>query len=217
MHHISKEVQDRKVDVIGTSKEKLSTARVHLLKEEDDGGEDIGKKYDISKLKYQVKYSFAFMSTSLVTLASNLEKKDLVSVSEVVKNYFLKKRYPGHKFYPEPPSSEIETQLQIQRLRQERRGTKYEGWCLFPSKMDDYRNWPPVEDLTHIDEITQEQITTGLELLMRKGVYPYEWMNDDEKLYTTSLPPKECFHSELYKFLMKNMIMHVKYGTILNV
>ena len=84
--------------------------------------------------------------------------------------------------------------------------------------MDDYRNWPPVEDPTHIDEITQEQITTGLELLLWKGVYPYEWMNDDEKLYTTSLPPKECFPSELYKtFLMKNMIMLVKYGTIVNV
>ena len=43
MHHIIKEVQDRKVDVIGTSKEKLITAKVHLLKEEDDGGEGIGK------------------------------------------------------------------------------------------------------------------------------------------------------------------------------
>ena len=138
------------------------------------------------------------MSTCLTTLASNLEKKDLVSVSKFVKKYFVKKRYPGHKCYPEPPSSEIETQLQIKRVRQERRGTKYEGWCLFPSKMDDYRNWPPVEDPTHIDEITQEQSTTGLESLMRKGVYPYEWMNDDEKLYTTSLPPKDCFHSELY-------------------
>ena len=95
-------------------------------------------------------------------------------------------------------ASEMETQLQIQRLKQERCDAKYEGWYLFPSKMDNYRNWPPVEDPAHIDQITQEQITTGLDLLMQKGVYPYEWMNDDEKLYTTSLPPKECFHSELY-------------------
>ena len=171
MHHIIKEVQDRKVDVIGTSKEKLFTAKVHLLKEEDDGGEDIGKQFDISKLNYQFKESLAFMSSTLATLASNLEKKDLVSVSEFVKKYFLKKRYPEHKCYPEPPSTEMETQLQIQRLRQERRGAKYEGWCLFPSKMDDYRNWPLVEDPEHIDQITQEQITTGLELLLRKGVY----------------------------------------------
>ena len=33
MHHIINEVQDRKVDVIGTSKEKLNTAKVYLLKE----------------------------------------------------------------------------------------------------------------------------------------------------------------------------------------
>ena len=92
----------------------------------------------------------------------------------------------------------METQLKIQRLRQERHGAKYEGRCFFPSKMDDYRNWPPVEDPARIDQSTQEQITTGLEVVMRKGVYPYEWMNEDEKLYTTSLPPKECFHSELY-------------------
>ena len=114
------------------------------------------------------------MSSSLATLALNLEKKDLVSVYEFVKNYFLKKRYPGHKCYPEPPSSEMETRLQIQRLRQERRGAKYEGWCLFLTKMDDYRNWKGVEDPAHIDQMTQDQITTGLELLMRKGVYPYE-------------------------------------------
>ena len=30
MHHIIKEVQDRKVDVSGTSKEKLITAKVHF-------------------------------------------------------------------------------------------------------------------------------------------------------------------------------------------
>ena len=91
----------------------------------------------------------------------------------------------------------METQLQSQRLKQERRGAKYEGQCLFPSKMDDYRNWVPVEDPAIIDQITQDQITMGLEVVMRKGVHPYEWMNDDEKLYTTSLLPKECFHSKV--------------------
>ena len=92
MHHIIKEAQDRKVDVIGTSKEKLITAKVHLLKEEDDGGESLGKKYDVTKLNYQFKDSFAFMNSSLAILASNLEKKDLVSVYDFVKKYFLKKK-----------------------------------------------------------------------------------------------------------------------------
>ena len=34
-------------------------------------------------------------------------------------------------------------------------------------------------------------------LLMRKGVYPYEYMDDLEKLNQTSLPEKEDFYSHL--------------------
>ena len=143
--------------MIGTSKEKLSTANVHLLKEEDAGGESVAKMFDITKLNYQFTDSFAFMNSSLATVASNLEEKDLISVYDFVRNYFLKKRYPGHNCYPEPPSSELDTHPQIQRLRQKRRGVYYENIkrrCLFPSKMDDYRNWKVVEDPAHIDQMT---------------------------------------------------------------
>ncbi|XP_022800154.1 uncharacterized protein LOC111338012 [Stylophora pistillata] len=36
-----------------------------------------------------------------------------------------------------------------------------------------------------------------LNLLMRKGVYPYEWVNSIQKLDETQLPPKEAFFSVL--------------------
>ena len=34
-------------------------------------------------------------------------------------------------------------------------------------------------------------------LLLRKGVYPYEYMDSWEKFDETTLPPKEAFHSNL--------------------
>ena len=34
-------------------------------------------------------------------------------------------------------------------------------------------------------------------LMLRKGVYPYEYMDSWEKFDETSLPPKEDFYSEL--------------------
>ena len=36
-----------------------------------------------------------------------------------------------------------------------------------------------------------------LELLTRKGIYPYEYMDTPEKLKETQLPPKEVFYSKL--------------------
>ena len=52
MYNIIKEGQDRKVDMNGTSKEKLIAAKVHLLKEEDDGGVPIGNAFDTSILYF---------------------------------------------------------------------------------------------------------------------------------------------------------------------
>ena len=36
-----------------------------------------------------------------------------------------------------------------------------------------------------------------LNLLTRKGIYPYEYMNSSEKLKETQLPPIEAFYSRL--------------------
>ena len=54
-------------------------------------------------------------------------------------------------------------------------------------------------------------------LLLRKGVYPYEYMDSWEKFNETSLPDKEYFYSEFNKeiLLMKTMRMLKKYGKYL--
>jgi hypothetical protein len=36
-----------------------------------------------------------------------------------------------------------------------------------------------------------------LELICKKGVYPYEWMDDPEKFKETQLPPIKAFFSKL--------------------
>ena len=35
------------------------------------------------------------------------------------------------------------------------------------------------------------------QLLLRKGIYPYDWVNDREKLNEQNLPPREAFYNSL--------------------
>ena len=56
-------------------------------------------------------------------------------------------------------------------------------------------------------------------LLLRKGVYPYEYMDSWEKFNETSIPPKEAYYSKLNEEdvsdVMQTMCMLKKYGTCL--
>ena len=55
------------------------------------------------------------------------------------------------------------------------------------------------------------------ELFLRKGVYPYEYMDSWERFKETSLPIKNIFMVNQIKkvLLMKNMLMVKKYGKYL--
>ncbi|XP_072017519.1 uncharacterized protein [Amphiura filiformis] len=54
-----------------------------------------------------------------------------------------------------------------------------------------------VENLDEFSELPKFYQDEQLQLLMRKGVYPYDHVNSLEKLQETSLPPKDAFYSKL--------------------
>ena len=58
---------------------------------------------------------------------------------------------------------------------------------------------------------------TDLDLLTKKGTYPYEYMDCVEKFNDTGLPKHEEFYSKVSGkiYLKKNMNMHNIYGIIL--
>ena len=52
----------------------------------------------------------------------------------------------------------------------------------------------PKESFKNITEFYEGD---ELKLLLRKGVFPYDWFDNFDRLSSTSLPPKEAFHSVL--------------------
>ena len=51
----------------------------------------------------------------------------------------------------------------------------------------------------------------GFDLLVRKGVFPYEWFNRFDKLNATELPAKEAFYSKLtYKHISDDDYAHAQ-------
>jgi len=46
-------------------------------------------------------------------------------------------------------------------------------------------------------ENVKKRFDVNFDMLLRKGVFPYDWFNSLEKLDETQLPPKEAFHSKL--------------------
>ena len=52
-------------------------------------------------------------------------------------------------------------------------------------------------------------------LLLRKGVYPYEYMDSWEKFDETSIPPKEAYYSKLNEVVMQTMHTFKKFGKYL--
>ena len=58
---------------------------------------------------------------------------------------------------------------------------------LYDKEFEKYRNFPCMK----------QYFNEHMDLLCRKGFYPYEFIDNDEKLNYNGLPPKEKFYSKL--------------------
>ena len=69
-----------------------------------------------------------------------------------------------------------------------------DSYKFMPTSLDSLVNNLPKDAFY---SVKREYGEKNLELLTRKGVYPYDYMNTTEKLKETELPPKEAFYSKL--------------------
>jgi hypothetical protein len=65
------------------------------------------------------------------------------------------------------------------------------------SSLDKLTNGLGKDDFENLDLMTSHYTTEQREILRKKGVYPYEYMNGLDRLEETSLPPKSKFFSSL--------------------
>ena len=64
----------------------------------------------------------------------------------------------------------------------------------YKGKLDNHASNLEDKDFKHlISEFSKDK----LEILKRKGAYPYEWVDSYEKFDYKELPPKECFYSPI--------------------
>ena len=49
----------------------------------------------------------------------------------------------------------------------------------------------------YFDNMKKHFTETEMELICKKGVYPYEWVDDNEKFKQEGLPPTKEFYSKL--------------------
>ena len=161
---------DGKFECLGENTEKYITFSVPINKE-------IKNKNKIIEIRYKIKFidSFRFMSTSLSKLVDNL--------SEGLHN----NRCVDCKSY-----------LDYMIIKD---GTKNSERLIFRcySCKKNYEkdfNKELIERFANIYEFCNGDFNKFI-LLLRKGVYPYEYMDNWERFDETSLPDKESFYSSL--------------------
>ena len=172
-HFIIKELAEefeREFECLGENIEKYRTFSVPIKKEITKKDKDGNDK--TTKISYKIKFidSFRFISSSLSSLAHNL--------SEGLHN----DRCTDCKSYLDYMASKDEKLI----------------FRCFECKRnyEKYFNKELIKKFANIYEFCNCDINKFI-LLLRKDIYPYEYMSDWNKFNNTELPPKDAFYSNL--------------------
>ena len=177
-HFIIKELAKEfggEFECLGENTEKHITFSVPIKKEITKKDEDGNDK--TTKISYKIKFidSYRFMSTSL----SNLVK-------------ILSDRVHSDK------CTDCKSYLDYMTINDDQQScTQLIFWCFECKK--NYKkdfNKELIKRFVNIYEFCNEDINKFI-LLLRKGVYPYEYMDRWERFDETSLPDKKAFYSSL--------------------
>ena len=136
--------------------------------------------YEIGDLVF--KDSFQFMNTSLAELVRALDTEKLVNVKQYLQMQVVQQR--------EPEAGLIDDE---DEEGEDADGEEEEDSACFSS--GDYRN-APLQEL-NLNEEESMPVNSKLEMLARKGVYPYEYMDSFASFDETQLPTRENFYSRL--------------------
>ena len=201
--HVIKSFANMNVDIIANTTEQIKCA---TIKHQLDNGEDVCSTY--------IKFldSYAFLNTSLENLSLNLDEADKTPLSDYLKYKCLEK-YRGinetNLMYEGRPRYDDE----ITELARERNAHHYcsnSKFALKPSD-DDYRN--KIYNPIVLTVAEQEWVDKAMTLIKKKGEFPYEWFDSEEKLNETQLPLQQ----ECYSALQKKSLSDEAYQHVLNV
>ena len=176
MHHILHNLTNQHVNLIGTSSEKFLAASIrHRILQS-------GQSYSAHRIKYID--SASFLQSSLAKLAENLPIEKLHETRKFAENIFKEKQ--GVWCYPEEIYRNQSEGLTLNCIK------KMKKPIFLKQDHDfDYRNYQQPQ---HVD--TPPQAEQALNLLRQKGVYPYDWMDNAEKMSEPNLPPIEAFYNK---------------------
>ena len=161
------------LECLGENTEKYITLSVPISKELDNG----------KTITYRLKFidSFRFMPTSLSSLVDNLSKK---LHSDKCKDFRSELDYMSVK----------DNQLIFQCL--ERSSAEFNSIECNKDYKRDF-NKESIKRFANTYEFCKGDINKFI-LLLRKGLYLYEYMDSWERFDKTSLPDKKAFYGELY-------------------